>query len=132
MSDVGFLLSTFVQQTPGVTDAIVVSTDGLLLAASQDTARDDAERFAAASSGLISLAHAAAVPFDGGRVSEIVIETEGGFVFVTGISNTSSLAAFAASNCDVGRVGYEMGAMVRRCADALTPRSRDELDSTST
>jgi predicted regulator of Ras-like GTPase activity (Roadblock/LC7/MglB family) len=122
--DVAFLLSTFVQRTPGVTDAIVVSSDGLLLAASQGVARDAAERFAAAASGLISLAHAAATPFEGGRVSEIIIECQGGFIFVTGISNGSSLAVTAESTCDVGRVGYEMGGMVLRCADALTPRLR--------
>lgn len=128
--DVAFLLSTFVQRTAGVSDAIVVSSDGLLMAASDGMPRDAAERFAAAASGLISLAHAAATPFAGGRVREIVIETEGGFVFVTGISAGSSLAVVAGTEADVGLIGYEMGGMVLRCADALTPAMRVDADRT--
>lgn len=125
--ELGFLLTTFVARTRDVHDAIVVSSDGLLMAASGGTHTDGADRFAAAASGLISLAHAAATSFDGGRVTEIIIETEGGFIFVTGISNGSSLAVTAGSGCDVGQVGYEMASMVERCGAALTPRSRVEL-----
>ena len=124
--DLGFLLSAFVDRTRGVRHAIVVSSDGLMMAASDGLATDGGDRFAAAASGLISLAHAAAASFDGGRVTEIIIETEGGFIFVTGISNGSSLAVTAGGGCDVGQVGYEMASMVERCGAALTPRSRVE------
>lgn len=126
-ADVNFLLANFADETPGVADAIVVSSDGLLLAMSSGLNREEADRFAAAASGLISLAHGAAAPFDGGAVHEIVIELEAGFIFVTGISDGSTMAVMASDDCDVGLVGYQMGRLADRCGAVLTPAMRSAL-----
>ena len=48
-------------------------------------------------------------------------------MFVTGISDGSCLAVVAASDCDVGLVGYEMAVLVERVGPVLTPELRDEL-----
>jgi predicted regulator of Ras-like GTPase activity (Roadblock/LC7/MglB family) len=125
--NVNFLVQNMAQQVPGVRDAIVVSADGLLMAMSGGMSREAADRFAAASCGLIGLAHGAAAPFAGGRVTEVIIEMENGFMFVTGISDGSSLAVIATAECDVGLVGYEMARLVERCATVLTPDLRAEL-----
>jgi len=124
---VSFLVTNFAERVAGVRDAIVVSADGLLMATSAGLTRESADRFAAASSGLIGLAHGAAAPFGGGRVHEVVIEMENGFIFVTGISDGSSMAVMASSTCDVGLVGYEMALLVERCGALLTPQLRAEL-----
>lgn len=126
-NNMGFLVGNFAERVPGVREAIIVSSDGLLLAMSGGMTRDSADRFAAAASGLIGLAHGAASPFGGGRVTEVIIEMEHGFIFVTGISDGSSMAVMAAESCDVGLVGYEMARLVERCGAVLTPALRAEL-----
>jgi predicted regulator of Ras-like GTPase activity (Roadblock/LC7/MglB family) len=125
--NVNFLVTSFAEKVAGVREAIVLSADGLLMAMSNGMSRESADRFAAASSGLIGLAHGMASPFGGGRVTEVVIEMEYGFIFVTGISDGSSLAVMAEGACDVGLVGYEMARLVERCGSVLTPELRAEL-----
>ena len=128
-SNISFLVNNLAERVPGVRDAIVVSADGLLMAMSNGLSRDSADRFAAAASGLIGLAHGAAAPYGGGRVTEVIIEMEYGFIFVTGIGDGSSMAVMADGNCDVGLVGYEMARLVERCGSVLTPELRAELQS---
>ena len=128
-SNISFLVRNFAERVPGVRDAIVVSADGLLMAMSAGLSRESADRFAAASSGLIGLAHGAAAPFGGGRVTEVIIEMEYGFIFVTGISDGSLLAVVAAANADVGLVAYEMAVLVDKTGNALTPELRAELQA---
>ena len=130
--NMGFLIRNFAERVPGVRDATIVSSDGLLLAMSNGMSRESADRFAAAASGLIGLAHGAASPFGGGRVTEVIIEMEYGFIFVTGISDGSSMAVMAEASCDVGLVGYEMARMVERCGVVLTPEIRAELQGALT
>ncbi len=125
--NVNWLVNNFVERVPGVTEAVVVSSDGLPMAKSVGLDRDSADRFAAVASGLIGLAYGAAGRFGGGAVHEVVIEMEHAFIFVTGISDGSCLAVVAAANCDVGLVGYEMALLVERVGPTLTPELRDEL-----
>jgi len=125
--NVNWLVENFVDRVPGVSEAVVVSADGLPMAVSTGLDRDAADRFAAVASGLIGLAYGAAGRFGGGAVSQIVIEMEHAFLFVTGISDGSCLAVVAAAGCDVGLVGYEMAIMVERAGAVLTPELRNEL-----
>jgi predicted regulator of Ras-like GTPase activity (Roadblock/LC7/MglB family) len=125
--NVHWLVDSFVEKTPGVTEAVVVSSDGLPIAVSRGLDRDAADRFAAVASGLIGLAYGAAGRFGGGAVNEVIVEMEHAFLFVTGISDGSSLAVVAESTCDVGLVGYEMAVLVERAGGVLTPELRAEL-----
>src|SRR4051812_10386853 len=125
--NVSWLVDNFVDRTPGVSEAVVVSSDGLPMAMSRALDRDAADRFAAVASGLIGLAYGAAGRFGGGAVTQIMIEMEHAFLFVTGISDGSCLAVVAAATCDVGLIGYEMAVLVERCGQVLTPELRVEL-----
>ena len=120
-SNVNWLVSNFVERVPGVTEAVVVSADGLPMAKSTGLDRDAADRFAAVASGLIGLAYGAAGRFGGGRVNEVIVEMEHAFIFVTGISDGSCLAVVAATSCDVGLVGYEMAVLVERAGRCSPP-----------
>jgi predicted regulator of Ras-like GTPase activity (Roadblock/LC7/MglB family) len=111
-SNINWLVNNFVDRVAGVTEAVVVSSDGLPMAKS---------------SGLIGLAYGAAGRFGGGAVHEVVIEMENCFIFVTGISDGSCLAVVASSMCDVGLVGYEMALLVEKVGPVLTPELREEL-----
>jgi len=123
----GWLVVRFVESTPGVSDALVLSADGLPMAVSPGLAPDLADRLAAVAAGLVGLANGAAVPFRAGRVTQVVVELENAFIFVTGVSEGSSLAVLAQADCDPGLVAYEMGALVHRAASMLTPALRTEL-----
>ena len=128
-NNVNWLVTNFVDRVPGVTEAVVVSSDGLPMALSGGLDRDAADRFAAVASGLIGLAYGAAGRFGGGRVNEIIIEMEHAFLFVTGISDGSCLAVVADAGCDVGLVGYDMAVLVEKTGPFLTPELRAELQS---
>jgi predicted regulator of Ras-like GTPase activity (Roadblock/LC7/MglB family) len=125
--NLGWLLNGFVRKVPGVSQAVVLSADGLPMAVSEDLDRDAAERFSAVASGLVGLAYGAASRFGGGRVNEVIVEMEHLFLFVTGISDGSVLAAIADAGCDIGLVGYEMAVFVERVGAVLTPELRAEL-----
>ena len=128
-NNVNWLVANFVERVPGVSEAVVVSSDGLPMAVSGGLDRDAADRFAAVASGLIGLAYGAAGRFGGGRVNEIIIEMENAFLFVTGVSDGSCLAVVADADCDVGLVGYEMAVLVEKTGPFLTPELRAELQS---
>jgi predicted regulator of Ras-like GTPase activity (Roadblock/LC7/MglB family) len=125
--NVNWLVENFVDHIPGVSEAVVVSADGLPMAVSRGLDRDAADRFAAVASGLIGLAYGAAGRFGGGAVTQIMIEMEHAFLFVTGISDGSCLAVVATATCDVGLIGYEMAVLVERAGAVLTPELRAEL-----
>ena len=127
--NINWLVANFVKQVPGVQEAVVVSSDGLPMAKSEGLDRDAADRFAAVASGLIGLAYGAAGRFGGGAVNEVIIEMENAFLFVTGISDGSSLAVVAAGGCDVGLVGFEMTVLVDKAGSVLSPELRAELQS---
>ena len=128
-SNLNWLVANFVERVPGVSEAVVVSSDGLPMAISDGLDREAADRFAAVASGLIGLAYGAAGRFGGGAVTEVIVEMENAFLFVTGISDGSSLAVVAASDSDVGLVGYEMAVLVEKAGKVLTPELRAELQA---
>ena len=127
--NLNWLVSNFVKATPGVAHAMVVSADGLPVAVSQRLDRPRADQLAAIASGLASLTQGAARCFDGGLVSQTVVEMERGFLFVMSISDGSCLTVLAASNCNVAVVAYEMTVLVTRAGDVLTPSLRAELQA---
>ncbi len=128
-NDVSWLISSFVEQTPGVVESIVVSSDGLLMAMSKGLDRAGGDRFAAVASGLIGLAYGAAGRFGGGKVNEGIVEMDNALLLVTGISDGSALGVVADANCDIGYVGYEMAVLVEKTGRVLTPELRAQLVS---
>lgn len=127
--NLNWLITNFVDRVPGVAHTVVVSADGLLLAVSSGFPRDRADQLAAVASGLSSLTQGAARIFEGGTVTQTVVEMVRGFLFVMAISDGSALAVLASSDCDMGLIGYEMALLVERAGDVLTPALRAELQS---
>ena len=125
--NLNWLVSNFANRVPGIAHAVAVSADGLLLAVSENLPRDRADQLAAIASGLISLTQGAAQCFEGGEVSQTIVEMETGFLLVMAISNGSSLAVLASRSCDIGQVGYEMALLVEKVGTVLTPRLRSEM-----
>jgi uncharacterized protein len=110
----GWLVSAFTKEVPGVAHAVLVSADGLLVAASDALPRDRADQMSALTAGLTSLTVGAADLFTAGRVVQSVIEMEHGFLLLMSVGDGSHLAVIAAAGCDIGLVGYEMTLLVDR------------------
>jgi uncharacterized protein len=127
--NLNWLVTNFVAAVPGVSQAAVVSSDGLLVAMSEGLDRVAADRLSAVAAGLQSIARGASGPLAGGGVQEVIVEMEHVIMFVMSVSDTSVLAVTATRPCDVGLVGYEMAVLVERCASALTPALVAELQT---
>lgn len=79
---------------------------------------------AAVTSGLTSLTQGAARVFEGGPVTQTVVEMERGLLLVMAISDGASLAVLASTECDMGLVAYEMALLVEQAGRFLTPGMR--------
>ena len=113
-------LDRFVARVPGVRNALVVGSDGLLRASSADLPRASADTAAAVSTNLLSLAARSADVLDTGRASLTMIEMEAGFVFLLALTNGAALVGHSVRPCDVGHVGYELAVL----ADLVDPQRR--------
>jgi predicted regulator of Ras-like GTPase activity (Roadblock/LC7/MglB family) len=123
----GWLLTNFVDRVAGVSHAVVVSSDGLLLTSSTGLPRDRADQLAAVASGMSSLTRGAARVFGAGEVLQTVIEMQLGCMLLMSIADGSCLAVLASPDCDMGLVAYEMTLLVDRAGQLLTPELRSQL-----
>lgn len=122
--DLNWLITNFADRVPSVAHAIVVSADGLPLAFSDGFPPDRADQLAAVTSGLTSLTQGAARVFEGGPVTQTVVEMQRGLLLVMAVSDGSSLAVLASAECDMGLVAYEMTLLVERVGRSFTPDTR--------
>jgi predicted regulator of Ras-like GTPase activity (Roadblock/LC7/MglB family) len=106
---------------------VVVSSDGLPLAVSDGVDREAGERLAAVASGMIGLAYGSAGRFGAGAVSNVIVEMENGWMFVTGIRDGSLMCVVTNKEADIGTIGYEIAVFADRAGDVLTPEVREEL-----
>ncbi|MFS8477529.1 MAG: roadblock/LC7 domain-containing protein [Micromonosporaceae bacterium] len=123
-SDLGWLLTSFVQRVPSVTYALAVSADGLTMAASDGLGTDRADQLSAITSGLASLTVGAARCLDTGRVRQAVVDMDGGVLLLMAVAERGQLAVLAEPGCDLGQVGYESALLVQKVATALEPAPR--------
>ena len=125
--DLNWLLANFVERTPGVDEAVAVSSDGFLLATSNPVVDDGIEQFAAIISGLNSLTKGAAALYDYQHVRQVIVEMDLGYLFVMAVDSGSTVGVLADERSDVGSVGYEMTLMIDRIGSLLTPLLIEEL-----
>ncbi len=122
-----WLIDDFVDKTAGVTDAIAVSSDGLLIATSRSLERQDAEQVAAIVTGMVSLSEGASRAFGFDGLQQVIVSMKGGFMFVSSISLGSALGVVATAGCDIGLVGYQTTLLVEKAGALLTPELIAEL-----
>lgn len=125
--NLNWLLERLCDTVPSIKQAVVVSSDGLALAKSEDVDRETAERLAAVSSGMIGLAYGSAGRFGAGPVSNVIVEMQNGWMFVTGIRDGSLICCLTEKDIDMGAIAFEMSIFVQRVGDSLTPDVRQEL-----
>ena len=85
--DLNWLITNFVERVTSVAHAIVVSSDGLPMAYPQGFPADRVDQLAAVTSGLTSLTQGASRIFEGGAVTQTVVEMQQGLLVVMAISD---------------------------------------------
>lgn len=125
--DLSWLLTGLLQRVPHTRSALLLSSDGLVMAADGlDT--DAADHLAALSSGLYSLARSAGKRFDnGGGVQQIVTELSSSLLFVSAAGQGALLAVLAGRDADVAVLGYEMTMMVKSVRSHLGAAPRQSV-----
>ena len=119
-----WLVSKFAREVAGVSHAILVSADGLLMAVSERMPIERADQLAAVASGLASLSTGASQLFDGGYVLQSVVEMEKGYLLLMRVGDGSNLATLATTTCDIGQIGYEMAILVERVGTVVQSAPR--------
>jgi predicted regulator of Ras-like GTPase activity (Roadblock/LC7/MglB family) len=119
-----WVLDDLVRRVSGISQAVVLSRDGLTLGASHGLSREDAEHMAAVAAGMQSLARGAALRFHGGEARQAIIQMDTALLFVMAAGQGSCLAALCPADADHGLVVYEMAMLVKRLGQYLSTNPR--------
>ena len=122
-----WLLDNLVEQVEPVEQALVLSRDGLVVAASRGLTREDSEHLSALAAGVHSLARGVGRQVGGEEVRQTIIEMNSAFLFVMAAGQGTCLAVLASADANLGVMAYEMAMLVRRMGVHLTaaPRQAD-------
>ncbi|MEV3924540.1 roadblock/LC7 domain-containing protein [Actinomadura coerulea] len=128
--ELDWLLDDLVQRVGEVRQAVLLSRDGLVMGASGDVTRKDAEFLAALSSGFHSLANGAREHFRAKQVRQTVVELDGMLFFVMPAGNGSCLAVLSDAGGNAGLVAYETTMLIKRVRRTLAaqPRGAESQD----
>jgi predicted regulator of Ras-like GTPase activity (Roadblock/LC7/MglB family) len=124
-----WLVNQFAGNTPEVIDAIAVSSDGLLIAVSHKLDRANADRLAAITSAVISLAHGAGSVYELGSPNKVIMDFDSGYVLVSAISAGAALGVLATRQANLGNLAYEMAVFANRAGEVISPQLIEELKS---
>jgi predicted regulator of Ras-like GTPase activity (Roadblock/LC7/MglB family) len=119
-----WLLDNLVNQVEHVEQALVLSRDGLVVAASRGLTPEDSEHLSALAAGMQSLARGTGRQFRGGEVRQTIIEMESAFLFVIAAGQGTCLAVLTSAEANVGLIAYEMAMLVRRMGKYLDTQPR--------
>jgi len=119
-----WLLDNLVNQVEHVQQALVLSRDGLVVAASRGLTAEDSEYLSALAAGMQSLARGTGRQFRGGEVRQTIIEMEHAFLFVIAAGQGTCLAVLTSAEANVGLIAYEMAMLVRRMGKYLAAEPR--------
>lgn len=123
-ANLSWLLDDLVDRVPTAHQAVVLSSDGLLMGASKTLSREDAEHLSAMAAGFQSLAKGASRHFGAGPVRQTIIEMESAYLFVTSAGAGACLAVLAAADSDIGLIAYEMAMLVTRVGQNMSATQR--------
>jgi predicted regulator of Ras-like GTPase activity (Roadblock/LC7/MglB family) len=123
--DLAWLLDDLSDRVADFRRAVILSRDGLLIAASKDLSREDGEHLSAVAAAVQSLAAGTGERFAAGRVRQTIIELEQGLFFLIAAGEGSCLAALCPAQADAGTVAYEMAMLVKRARPHLAALPRN-------
>lgn len=119
-NDLAALLDDVIDRIAVAENAVAMSPDGLLLAASRGTSERTAEQISTVVAGLYALAVATGKFTTSGNVRQVTVEMRRSFLFVTAARGGAILAVIFGAGADVGEIAYEMALFAGR-ADRHLP-----------
>lgn len=119
--DLDRLITEFTERVPEVVDALVVSSDGVPVAAPGRMQPDHLEKLSAITSGLIGLARGAVEISDGGAFTQALVTMERGTLVIMAINDGANLAVLTTDAADLDQVAYDMTILVEQAASILGP-----------
>jgi predicted regulator of Ras-like GTPase activity (Roadblock/LC7/MglB family) len=124
-NEMGWMLEDALR-VPEARQAILLSADGMLRAYAGGISREDAERQAAALSGLQSISRSTAEFADPRDTPwrQTLVEFDGGYVFLIAAGQGAYLAVSASERVDMESVTYAMQKVVDRLGKAMTAPPR--------
>jgi uncharacterized protein len=123
-ASLSWVLDDLVARVPQIDKAVILSRDGLTVAASASLSREDAERLAAIASGFYSLARGAVRQLGSDEARQVIVEMDSAFLFVTPAGTDSTLAVVSDVGTDLGLIAYEMALLIKRVSGHLAVGSR--------
>jgi predicted regulator of Ras-like GTPase activity (Roadblock/LC7/MglB family) len=123
-SQLSWLLDNLAGRIEPVRQAVILSRDGLVVAASGDLSQEDGEHLSALAAGVQSLARGAGRHFNGGEVRQTIIEMETAFLFIMAAGEGTCLAVLSSGSANVALIAYEMAMLIRRMGKYLAAPPR--------
>ena len=125
--DFGWLIDNFAASTPGVSHALIVSSDGLPLITAGGMSPDLADPLAAMTSGIISLGNNIAGRVGEAGCDQVMLKFPSGHFLFMGIGNLAGFAVLVRTGANLGVVAHQMALLVDAVGHVLTPQLRDDL-----
>lgn len=122
--DLSRLITDFTGRVPGVLHAVVVASDGVPVTWSGGKQPDHLDQLCAITSGLISLAGAAARISDDDAVTQALVTMELATLVIMAIDDGSTLAVLTTAAADLDLVAYEMTMLVEQAGRIFTLPAR--------
>jgi predicted regulator of Ras-like GTPase activity (Roadblock/LC7/MglB family) len=119
-----WVLNDLVRRVEEISQAVVLSRDGLTLGASEGLSREDAEHLAALAAGVQSLARGAGRRFRGGEPRHTIIQMDTALLFVMAAGQGSCLATLSPADANAGVIAYEMATLIKRLGQYLSANPR--------
>jgi predicted regulator of Ras-like GTPase activity (Roadblock/LC7/MglB family) len=122
----------------GVLHVVVTTADGIVTARSPQTTREDAERLGAACAGLYSIGLSISSEFKSefssgsGDTRQVMIDLDGGFLFVRRAADGSRLAVVTDSTVEPAVIGQQMARQVLKIGSNLAATPRHAQSSPAT
>jgi uncharacterized protein len=125
--DFSWLVDNFAASTPGVSHALIVSSDGLPLIAAGGMSPDLADPLAAMTSGIISLGNNIASTVGEHGCDQVMLKFPSGHFLFMSIGTMAGFAVLVREGANLGVVAHKMAQLVDTVGHVLTPQLRDDL-----
>ena len=126
-----WLIGQFVASVPGTTHAVIVSLDGLQLAAAGAVDRDLGDQLAALTAGLLSMANQGGAFLGLGGTEHLTVRYADGHLLLMRAGEAAGLAVAASTGADLRVIAYQMTQFVGGVGHVLTPQMRNDLHAAS-
>jgi predicted regulator of Ras-like GTPase activity (Roadblock/LC7/MglB family) len=125
-NDLSWMLDSALE-IPGALHAVLISADGLLQASSKGVDKDDADKAAAAMSGMQSLSRSLGFFCDASHMQwrQTLVEFDGGWIFLISAGDGAYLAVSAYPDVDMADITFRMQQLVGQLGKVMTAPPRE-------